>query len=370
MNRLTAIGLASLVAYGVLITSKYVGVVSAAHEDKAPHSKVMAALDAPLLEVAPANPAPRAHAVSLPAPLSRAEPARTSPTGLEFRKSRDLKAFADGLAARRDSLTADERYFLAKALEECQFATSVNEDLAAYSARQRRQFLAMLPTGDALNAKRLAAYDAIDTTQRCVGFQGAKISSKDIDDLFLSAAQQGDPRAQARLMVSDLSNRSNNSNTSGKGSAEQSTNTRLEVDDFTRLVNLLESRDPDATMIVGTYLSSSAVAGQLRFGPNGEAPEGSALLGAFSLVACEYGPDCISLTRDPQTACAYGAYCNATTYEQLFQDFLASPWSYSQAQRYRAIIQTAINTHNWSLIGLQPPSADKRAQAQSSASLR
>ena len=33
MNRLTAIGLASLVAYGLLITSKYMGVVSAAHDE-------------------------------------------------------------------------------------------------------------------------------------------------------------------------------------------------------------------------------------------------------------------------------------------------------------------------------------------------
>ena len=34
MNRLTAIGLASLVAYGLLLTTKYMGVVSAAREDK------------------------------------------------------------------------------------------------------------------------------------------------------------------------------------------------------------------------------------------------------------------------------------------------------------------------------------------------
>ena len=33
MNRLTAIGLASLVAYGLLLTTKYMGVVSAAHDE-------------------------------------------------------------------------------------------------------------------------------------------------------------------------------------------------------------------------------------------------------------------------------------------------------------------------------------------------
>ena len=35
MNRLTAIGLASLVAYGLLIATKYTGVVSAARESEA-----------------------------------------------------------------------------------------------------------------------------------------------------------------------------------------------------------------------------------------------------------------------------------------------------------------------------------------------
>ena len=40
MNRLTAIGLASLVAYGLLITTKYTGVVSAARDEKNASSAV------------------------------------------------------------------------------------------------------------------------------------------------------------------------------------------------------------------------------------------------------------------------------------------------------------------------------------------
>jgi len=53
-------------------------------------------------------------------------------------------------------------------------------------------------------------------------------------------------------------------------------------------------------------------------------------------------------------ACAYGGYCNAASFEELYQNFLASPWAYAQAVRYRNIIHTAINTQNWSLLGLQP----------------
>jgi hypothetical protein len=360
MNRLTAIGLASLVAYGLLITSKYTSVVSAARQDSAPPRAVSASAVPEQVAFAPANAEPRQYPISLPTPVPRAEPVKASPTALDFRSTRDLKAFADALAARRDSLTADERYHLAKALEECQFATNVNEDLAAYSAKQRRAFLATLPTGDPLNARRIAAYEAVDNTQRCLRFQGSKISPRDIEDLFQLAAQQGDPRAQARLLVADLNNKNNSGN---KSNGEQAANTRVQVDEMQHLISLLESRDPEATMIVGQFLASSAVANQLRIGPNGETPEPSAFLGAFSLVACQLGPDCISMTRDPQAACAYGAYCNATSYEELFQNFLASPWVYSQATRYSAIITTAINSRNWSLIGLQPPSTEKRRQA-------
>jgi hypothetical protein len=358
MNRLTAIGLASLVAYGLLITSKYTGVVSAARDEKASLHAAFAPGTAPSSEdVVPVNAEPRQRPIHLPVPIARAEPVRASPTALEFRSSRDLKAFADALAARRAELTADERYHLAKALEECQFATSVNEDLVAYSARQRRQFLATLPASDPNNPKRIAAYEAVDNTQRCLRFQGTKISAKDIEELFAAAAQQGDARAQARLLVADL----NKNSSSTKG--EQSTNARANIDDFAHLVALLESRDPEATMIVGSYLASSGMANQLRIGPNGEVPEPSAFLGAFSLVACDLGPDCIAMTRDPQMACAYGSYCDSTSFEELYQNFLASPWAYAQAVRYRAIIHTAINSRNWALIGLQPPSADKRRAA-------
>ncbi len=159
--------------------------------DARPHRR------APELAAPPVSPACRC-------PWRRAERLRVSPGTLEFRSARDLKAFADGLNARRATLTGDERYNLAKALEECQFTTTINEDIAAYSAKQRRQFLAGLTPGDLNNTKRVAAYDAADNTQRCLRFQGTRISQKDIDDLYAAAAMQGDPRAQARILVAEL----------------------------------------------------------------------------------------------------------------------------------------------------------------------
>ena len=347
MNRLTAIGLASLVAYGLLLTTKYMGVVSAAREDKGSLTALNDARLGTALVGAPSG-EPAAKRVALPPPLPRTEPMRASATAVDFRNARDLKTFADGLSSRRASLSGDERYHLAKALEECQFTTTVNEDLAAYSAKQRRQFLAGLTAGDPNNARRIAAYDSVDNTQRCMRFQGTKISQKEIEDLLLSAAQQGDPRAQSRLLVAELNAKSR----SGGGDAASRVG-----DQMNQLIALLESRDPESMMIVGGFLAQNAVASTLHIGPNGEIPEPSAFLGSFSLVACDLSPDCVNLSREPQMACAYGGYCDAATYEELYYNFMATPFTYMQAVRYRNLIHTAINTRNWSLIGLTPPVA-------------
>jgi hypothetical protein len=349
MNRLTAIGLASLVAYGLLLTTKYMGVVSAARDDNGTLASLNdgQAVGSALVGAQEVLPAPQR--VSLPPPIPRTEPIRASITAVDFRASRDLKAFADALQSRRASLTGDERYFLAKALEECQFTTTVNEDLAAYSAKQRRQFLAGLPAGDANNPRRIAAYDSVDNTQRCMRFQGTKISQKEIEDLYLSAAHQGDARAQARILVAEL-------NTSKSRAAAPDAAQPRVSDQMSQMIALLESRDPEAMMIVGGFLSQNSVASSLRIGPNGEIPEPSAFLGAFSLAACAMA-ECTVLSREPQMACAYGGYCDASTYEELYSNFMASPWTYMQAVRYRNLIVTAVNTRNWSLIGLTSPVA-------------
>jgi len=355
MNRLTAIGLASLVAYGLLIATKYAGVVSAAHEDRASPSETKTADAGDSSGVHALKPEPRQTTLaSFPTPIPQAkQPPRLTGIALEFRKARDLKAFADELSARAPNLRGDERYYLAKALEECLFATTVNEDLASYSAKQRKQFLAGLTAGDVNNERRIAAYEASDSTQRCLGFQNAKLSQKDIDALYRAAAQQGDPGAQARIITAELTK------SVGKPSSDPagpSGPVKFPQDDFATLVGLLESKNPEALMAVGQFLAQNAVSQNLHVGPHGEIPEPSAFLGAFTLVACDVGQDCTSAAanRDLLQACAYGGYCNAQSFQDLYQDFLASPWAYTQAMRYRAMIHTAIDQQNWGLIGLTP----------------
>jgi len=363
MNRLTAIGLVSLIAYGVLIAMKYTGVVSAANEEKSP---ALAFKESPASQVLGVNPEPPQKIVALPPPVTPAEPMRLSPVAIEFRATRDLKTFADNIGARRNSLSGDERFYLAKALEECQFVMNLSEDMAAYSARQRRQFMAGLTPGDPVNARRIAAYDAVDNTQRCARFQGTKISAKEIEDLYFAAAQQGDARAQARLLVAEHTDKMNSATRAQDGQNTQASqpNRAISNDDFSRIIALLETREPEALIAVGELLGRPAVARQLHIGPSGEVPEGPALFGGFSLAACDMLSDCSQLNREPLFACAYGGYCNSTTFEQLYQDFIASPWAYAQASRYRNIIHTAINSRNWALIGLLPPTSSSGGPSQ------
>ena len=365
MNRLTAIGLASLVAYGLLIATKYAGVVSAAPEDRAsPNDAKTQVGDSSGVRALKSEPR-QSTLTSFPTPTPHAQqPSRIAGIAIEFRKARDLKAFADELAARAPNLRGDERYYLAKALEECLFATTVNEDLAAYGAKQKKQFLSGLTVGDPNNEKRIAAYEAADSTQRCLGFQNAKLSQKDIDALYRAAAQQGDPAAQARIITAELSK------SVGKPSSDPSVPTgpvKFPQDEFSTLVGLLESKNPEALMAVGQFLAQNAVSQNLRVGPHGEVPEPSAFLGAFTLVACDVGQDCstAAANRDLLQACAYGGYCNAQSFQDLYQDFLASPWAYSQAMRYRDMIHTAIDQQNWGLIGITPKMMQVQAQAGS-----
>ncbi len=356
MNRLTAIGLASFVAYGVLLASVWRDDSAAAEANRAsqagaPAASEMSASPSPDTHrnAVQATPARRLAAMPLPTPVVRAASPITSSIASEFRSARDLKAYADALMARKSNLTADERFHLAKALESCLFANTVNEDLASYSAKQRRQFLAAIPAADPNAPQRIAAFDNVDDAARCLRFQGTKISPRDIDDLYMAAARMGDARAQARLLASEIQQHAQAQPRDDAGNPA-----RITPEDLARIVAILETGDPEAILTVGGLLAQSPIKEQLRVGPNGETPEPSAFIGAWNLVACDLGLDCGSQHRDLQQACAFASYCGAGHVEEHYQTFIASPFVYQQAQRYRALIHSAMQTHDWAQIGLGP----------------
>src|SRR5258706_4231889 len=98
MNRLTALGLISLVAYALLIGSKYAAFGSATREERAPAVTQSAAEGIPEVAlVASQEPLAPQRPVVMPPPVPRAQPARASNLALEFRSAHDLKAYADAL---------------------------------------------------------------------------------------------------------------------------------------------------------------------------------------------------------------------------------------------------------------------------------
>jgi hypothetical protein len=348
MNRLTAIGFASLVAYGILLAAKWDGAPAAASSGSgAVVSTTASGGPDGGIALVQAGDARRSAATAFQSPVASHAVHRPSAVESQFRSTRDLKAFADALLARKDSLDREERYYLARALEACGFATSINDDLAATSEKRRRQFIAGIPASDPEAARRIAAYDASDDTQRCLGFQGARITQKQVDDLYRQASEGGDTRAQARMLVAELNRNLSAPKISGESGKA------VDNEDFRRIIDLLETRDAEAMVMVAQFLAQHRLIGELRIGATGEIPEPASLVGAFSLVACDFQPTCPAFDRESLQACAYAGYCSAGSYEELYANFLASPWSYSQAMRYRGVIHSAIETRNWSLLGLQ-----------------
>lgn len=349
---LAGAGLAALALFlGTVVGARFGGSATAGHTTSADAAN---ARPAPAGAARSQAAAATGLAVSVPvaAPLpSRAKltdrSTRTDSVSARFLVARDLKAFADELLAREERLNREERYYLAKALETCGFAVAMNDDLVATSQRRRREFLDTLAPTDPEYDRRVAAYDAADDMARCRGFQGQRIAQKKIDELYRASGDAGDPRAQARQLVAELSKNL----TIPKNSTESSR--FVEQDSVQRIISLLESRDGEAIVTVAQLLAEHRLIEQLRIGPNGETPNASSLVGAFTLVACDFQPTCSAFDREALQACAHAGYCTAGSFEELYTNFLASPYAWSLASQYRTLIHTAIETHNWSLIGLQ-----------------
>src|SRR5258706_16168899 len=102
MNRLTAIGLASLVAYGLLIGSKYAGFVSAAREDRSPLASTLSSSDSAENRngVAGPLPLPGERPVTMAPPLPPVQPGAPSPPPPPYPAAPGPKAHPGGLAPR------------------------------------------------------------------------------------------------------------------------------------------------------------------------------------------------------------------------------------------------------------------------------
>src|SRR5438270_59286 len=84
-----------VVAYALLLASKYTGLVSAARQESVVEPPAREASAVPLSGVQALTPDPAPRSLAFTMPAGRAPSPRMSPVALEFRTTRDLKAFAD-----------------------------------------------------------------------------------------------------------------------------------------------------------------------------------------------------------------------------------------------------------------------------------
>ncbi len=121
-------------------------------------------------------------------------------------------------------------------------------------------------------------------------FRACAVTQKQIDELYRQASEGGrsarpGPPARGRTEPQPHARRRTRFDSSGAVGNE----------DFQRIISLLETRDAEAMVMVAQFLAQHRLIGELRIGPTGEVPEPASLVGAFSLVACDFQPTCPAL---------------------------------------------------------------------------
>lgn len=245
----------------------------------------------------PARPAPR---------LQPAPPDFTMPV-------RDLRGFVE---ARRGRLAESAvAYEVSQALEEC-YAISIalppEEAIVAVSTPLRWPALA---AGEALAAP-------------CRGFEGHRIHPGDVLELLRFAADNGEPRARARMLL-----------------FRDVAAPKEEI--LEELPALLASRDAGVVRDVGAFLARGET--EVRLGGD-DVPASIAVL-AWELAACDLGYECGPASRITLAQCAFAGHCSVGSYEEAL-DRAEPPEEMMRARQLRPGIVRALRERDWRWLGL------------------
>jgi hypothetical protein len=227
-----------------------------------------------------------------------------------FHRAADFRGFVERHRhAVEDPETA---YYVSQALEECAVTRPVPEDAQRVPSPERWA--------------QLAATDAL--VAPCRGFEDRVIDSNEIFALLARAADRGEPRAAARMLLfRDIA-------------APKS-------DVVAKLRALLATRDPGVVRDVGAFLSRGESA--WWYGDR-EFPVAAAAI-AWELAACDLGYACGPASRIVLLQCAFDSRCGGGRYEDALArhepaDLMAD------AQRLRAGILRALREYDWNWLGL------------------
>jgi hypothetical protein len=231
-------------------------------------------------------------------------------TGDRFLHAADFRGFVErNRHAVDDPETA---YYVSQALEECAVARPEGEggELAESAERWAQR----------------AATDAL--VAPCRGFEGRPIDSRDIVTLLSRAADRGDPRAEARMLLfRDIA-------------APKS-------DVLGKLRELLATRDPGVVRDVGAFLSRGESVGW--YGDREFPVEAAAI--AWELAACDLGYACGAASRLVLLQCAFDSRCEGGRYEDSLARYEPADVM-EDAQRLRAGILRALREYDWNWLGL------------------
>lgn len=246
----------------------------------------------------------RPSAPSLPA-------ARPIAVGDRFLHAADFRGFVE---RHRHALDDPETaYYVSQALEECALTRPASGEAPRAESAER---WAQLAAADALVAP-------------CRGFDGRAIDPGEIVTLLARAAESGEPRAAARMLLfRDIA-------------APKS-----EV--LAKLPALLATRDPGVVRDVGAFLSRGESAwwyGDRKF------PVAAAAI-AWELAACDLGYACGPASRIVLLQCAFDNRCEGGRYEDALARYEPADLM-AQAQRLRAGILRALQEYDWSWLGLE-----------------
>ncbi len=327
---------------------------SAAPADEAPDPRAKsAAVEARLGAASVLSIDPRAAS-----PGKRAVPVPRATLFGEYLAARSYKALYERLKNSPEQ-TPESWYVMYEMLRRCATVTerTTRQPLVRTTEQKRDEFVAAITPTDPLRDKRIAAFDDV-TANRCAGMEGVSITQADLNKMLATASAGGDPKAQALSLEQELWAARRASGPEGRWGRDNVTLSDAQVESLQRIA---ASRDPEALLIAGRVFSTTWHDLTLRAGPDNQPVEQRAFMQAWQMLACDNGYPCDENNPRVLAACAYQGHCNATSLSDYLYYYGASPNDSQLMSQYRAVLQNAIATGDWSQItlarGPRPPGA-------------
>ena len=283
-------------------------------------------------------------------PKIRAVPAARATLFGEYLAAKNYKALYERLKASPEGQTPEGWYVMYEMLRRCATVTerTTRQPLVRTTEQKRDEFVAAIAPADPLRDKRIAAFDDV-SANRCAGVEGVTITQADLNKMLASASAGGDPKAQALSLEQELWAARRASGPEGRWGRDNVTLSDAQLENLQRIAG---SRDPEAMLIAGRVLSTTWHDLTLRVGPDNQPVEQRAFMQAWQLLACDYGYPCGDNNPRVLAACAYQGHCNAASLSDYLYYYGASPNDSQLMSQYRAILQNAINTGDWSQLSV------------------